>query len=342
MALRRAAADAALLFGLGPRSSPVGLGYTLLHQELETRLADLKGAESCLLFSSGFAANMAVMSALGGGKDAAIFSDELNHASIGTLHIYRHNDMAHLEELLQACKSCPRKLLVSDSVFSMDGDFADFEGLVRLRRKYGFLLALDEAHATLVCGPRGGGAAKAFGISEEVDLHIGTLSKAVGAHGGFVACRSELKTLLINRGRSYIFSTALPAPVVAAAIAALKVNEEEPERREHLWKLVRRVGEVLGVEVWSPIVVLIVGSEAAAVSYSAVLLKKGFYVPAIRPPAVAPGTSRLRISLSAAHTIEDVDALLAAIKESGIVYTGLEPTFVSSSAKQDVVVISKL
>ncbi|EIE22204.1 PLP-dependent transferase [Coccomyxa subellipsoidea C-169] len=342
-AVRHAAADAAALYGIGPRSSPVGLGYTVLHQELESRLATLKGTEECLLFATGFAANLAVMSALGSSEDAAIFSDELNHASIGQLHIYKHNDMRHLEELLQTCPSSHRKLVVADSVFSMDGDIADFEGLTRLRRRYGFLLAIDEAHGTLVCGSRGGGAAEAFGVGEEVDLHIGTLSKAVGAHGGFVACQADLKSLLINKGRSYIFSTALPAPVVAAAIAALQVNEQEPDRREHLWRLVRRLGEGLGVEACSPIVPLIVGSEAAAVAASAALLERGFYVPAIRPPAVAPGSSRLRITLSAAHTVEDVDDLLAALKDCGVIpMRGLHAAIASGSAVQNVVFLAKL
>ncbi|EIE27590.1 PLP-dependent transferase [Coccomyxa subellipsoidea C-169] len=354
VALRRAAADAAMLYGLGPRSSALVGGYTLLHQELERRLAALKGTEECLLFPTGFAANLAIVSALGSGEDAAIFSDELNHASIvdgarlasrnkGRLHIYRHNDMRHLEELLSACPSHHRKLVVADSLFSMDGDFADFQGLTSLRRKHGFLLAVDEAHATLVCGSRGGGAAEAFGVAGEVDVHIGTLSKAVGAHGGFVACRAELKTLLLNKGRPYVFSTALPAPVVAAAIAALQVNEQEPDRREHLWRLVRQLGEGLGVDACSPIVPLIVGSEAAAVAASAALLEKGFYVPAIRPPTVAPGTSRLRISLSAAHTTEDVDALLVALKECGILSAAGSPLAAAGSiVEQDVVYLAKL
>lgn len=353
-ALRRAAADAALLYGVGPRSSAVVGGYTFLHQDLERWLAELKGTEACLLFSTGFAANLAVVSALGNGEDAVIFSDELNHASIvdgsrlasrnkGRLHIYRHNDMEHLEQLLKTCSSHQRKLVVADSLFSMDGDFADIRGLVRLRRKYGFLLVIDEAHATLVCGSRGAGAAEAFGVADEVDVHVGTLSKAVGAHGGFVACRADVKTLLLNKGRPYVFSTAPPAPVVAAAIAALQINEQEPERREHLWSLVRHLGEGLGVDACSPIVPLIVGSEAAAVSASAALLERGFYVPAIRPPTVAPGTSRLRISLSAAHTMEDVDALLAALKECGIhPSTGSGLAAPGRYAEEDAIQFSKL
>ncbi|WIA31389.1 hypothetical protein OEZ86_002288 [Tetradesmus obliquus] len=176
-----------------------------------------------------------------------VLSDELNHASIidgarlaaraggqVSLQVYRHNDMQHLETLLVAIAPGTRCLVVTDSLFSMDGDFADLRGLAALRRRYGFLLAVDEAHATLVCGASGGGAAEMMCVAADIDVHIGTLSKAIGAQGGFVACSSKLRALLLNRGRSVIYSTALPVPVVAAARAALRVSRSEPWRRQHL------------------------------------------------------------------------------------------------------------
>ncbi|EFN55853.1 hypothetical protein CHLNCDRAFT_22749 [Chlorella variabilis] len=291
-AVRQAAADAALQCGNGPRSSALVGGYTSWHAELERGLAALKGTEDCLLFPTGFAANLAVASALCQDGGVVVLSDELNHASIvdgarlgrrggSRLLVYRHNDLAHLEQLLT-------EQVPPDSLFSMDGDFANLRGLARLKRRHAFLLVVDEAHATLVCGARGGGAAEMLGVASDVDLHVGTLSKAFGCLGGFVACSRGWKDFLVNRGRSQVFSTALPVPVVAAALAAL--------RRE-------------------------------AVDASMQLLRAGFHVPAIRPPTVPPGTSRLRVSLSAAHTEDDLQQLIDGLRECGV-------RFQQSTAKQ--------
>jgi len=332
--VRQAASQAAAQAGMGVRASPLVAGYSQAHAELERELARLKGAEDCLLFSSGFSANLAVLGALARDPAVDVLSDELNHASIidgarlaarGRIHTYRHNDLRHLEALLQKLRRPGRRqLVVTDSLFSMDGDFADLKGLAALRGRYGFLLALDEAHATLVCGPSGGGAAEAAGIEGAVDLHIGTLSKAVGSHGGFVACSALTKAWLLNRGRSYVYSTALPAPVVAAATAAIRVARRESWRRRHVWACVARLGAALGVEAQSPIVPIVIGSEAEALRASGELLRRGFHVPAIRPPTVAAGTCRLRVALSAAHSYEDVDALAAAILSLGITPIPLE------------------
>ncbi|KAH8974020.1 hypothetical protein BDL97_01G079200 [Sphagnum fallax] len=236
-AVRSAAAEAALEFGMGPRASALVCGYTYHHRLLESTIAELKSTEECLLCPSGFAANMAVMTAVtslapgtvkGQENVVAIFSDALNHASIidgarvaqrqsnAEVYVYKHNDMAHLQLLLSKCTR-ERKVVVTDSLFSMDGDFALLVELVALRQQHGFLLVIDEAHGTLVCGENGGGVAEALGVQDEIDIHVGTLSKAVGCQGGFIASSQKWKQLIQSRGRSFIFSTALPIPIVAAA-----------------------------------------------------------------------------------------------------------------------------
>ena len=326
--VRAAAASAAAAHGCGPRASALVAGFTELHQELEARLARLKATEAALLFPTGYAANTAVLGALADSASCAIFSDELNHASIidgarlaskgagAALHVYRHNDLAHLDALLSA-SDAPRKLIVSDSLFSMDGDFADVAGLATMRGQHGALLVLDEAHATLVCGESGGGAAEAAGVADSVDVHIGTLSKAFGAHGGFVASSRALKQLLLSRGRPGIYSTALPAPAVAAAIAAM--DAATPALRTRLWRNVASFADALpGVEARSPICPLLVGGEKAALAASAALLRDGFHVPAIRPPTVPRGTARLRVALSAAHTPAQIASLAAALARQAL------------------------
>jgi 8-amino-7-oxononanoate synthase len=324
--VRAAAANAAAQFGCGPRASALVSGYTHGHRQLEDGLARLKGSEEALLLPTGYAANLAVFGALADSADCAIFSDELNHASIVDgarlaargagceLHVYRHCDLAHLDTLLLQ-SGAPRKLIVSDSLFSMDGDCADVVGLARLRDRHGALLCLDEAHASLVYGPGGGGVAEAQGAAHSVDVHVGTLSKAFGAHGGFVASSRQLKQLLVSRGRPCIFSTALPAPLVAAASAALRCAT--PELRGQLWTNVRAFAAQTGLSARSPILPVIVGDEAAALRLSSELLGDGFFAPAIRPPTVPRGTSRVRVTLSAAHGLDDVMALADALRRRG-------------------------
>jgi len=185
-----------------------------------------------------------------------------------------------------------RVMLVTDSLFSMDGDFADLPALARLRARYGFMLVVDEAHATLVLGERGAGAAEAMGVADQVDVHVGTLSKAFGSMGGFVATTRSLKELLINTGRAYVYSTALPLPVVAAAQAALAVSHRESWRRDHVWALVRQLGSALGVPALSPVIPLVVGTEEEALRLGSMMLRKGMHVPVIRPPTVPQGTCR--------------------------------------------------
>lgn len=323
-AVRDAASRAALHVGLGPRGSPLVCGYTDAHEALEDELAVLAGTQSALLFPTGFAANLAVLASLAD-EDTAIFSDALNHASIidgcrlarlsgASVSVYAHRNMAELEAQLTACQR-PRRLLVTDGVFSMDGDVAPLAELARLKARHGALLAVDEAHASLVFGPTGGGAAEALGVSHAVDLHVGTLSKAFGAQGGFIATSHTLRRWLLHKGRSFVYSTALPVPVVAAARAALAVANGDPGRRERLWSHVERVTAALGRPPTSPICIQTLGTESAALEASDRLLERGLHVVAIRPPTVPEGTSRLRITLSAGHTDDEVSRLIEALTD---------------------------
>lgn len=236
-----------------------------------------------------------------------------------TVHVYRHCDAAHAAALL-AASTAPRKLLLTDTLFSMDGDFAPLAALAAACSRHGAALAVDDAHATLVCGSRGQGALP-DGVS--CDVHVGTLSKAVGAQGGFVACSRAMKQLLISTARGQVYSTALPLPVVAAAAAALTAAREEPWRREALWERVQQLSDLTGLRCGSPIVSLHVGGEAEALAASAALLAQGFHVPAIRPPTVPHGTCRLRVALSAAHSRGDVEELAAALRRCGVLDAAL-------------------
>ena len=195
----------------------------------------------------------------------------------------------------------------------MEGDLAPLAELVELRRRYGFVLVTDEAHATLVLGPRGGGLSDAVGVAGEIDLQVGTLSKAAGVLGGYIASSERMKRLLVNTARPYIFTTALPLPVVAAARAAIRVASEDASIRERLWARVAELGRGLGLSLATPIAPILVGDEARAVAASRALLDRGFHVTAIRPPTVPPGGSRLRITVSAAHSARDVADLVRAL-----------------------------
>jgi 8-amino-7-oxononanoate synthase len=325
--VREAAAVAARELGMGTRAAPLVCGHTDAHAALEEELAALAGSESALLFPSGWAANGGVLGAIAG-ADAALFSDELNHASLidgcrlaarggAQVNVYRHGDTAHLGALLAACER-PRRLVVTDGVFSMDGDLAPLPALAELARRHGALLMVDEAHGTLVLGERGAGAAEALGVTDRVDLHVGTLSKAVGALGGFVACSRAMRALLLNAARPFVFSTALPLPVVAAARAALAVRRAEPALVDRLFAHARRVAEAISggpltPAPATPILPVRMGDNETALAASAALLAEGLWVPAIRPPTVPPGTARLRVTVSAAHEAEEVERLAVAL-----------------------------
>lgn len=325
--LAAAAADACRSTGVGRGSSPLICGRSTIHAELERRLAEFEHAEAALLFPSGFAANAGVVPALADRGDA-IFADAKNHASLidgcrlsrAETHVYRHNDAAHLGELLaEHAPAARRTLIVTDTLFSMDGDVAPLAEIAALARRYDAMLLVDEAHATGVFGAQGRGLAEAAGVEQEGLMRIGTLSKALGAAGGFVVGPQPLIDYLANRARSYVFSTAQPASTAAAAIVALDIVAAEPGRRTQLLATAADLRKHLQTAGWSTgdsasqIIPIEVGPAAAALALSRRLRDAGFWVPAIRPPSVPAGESLVRLSLTTNHTAEMVDALLAAL-----------------------------
>jgi 8-amino-7-oxononanoate synthase len=308
-----AAAHAALdRWGTGSGASRLVVGGRPVHDELEAELAAWKGTEAALLFPTGFAANLGVLATCGG-RDVTILSDELNHASIvdgarlarAGVEIYAHNDLDHLAKLLGETEG--PALVVTDSAFSMDGDVVDVAGLVDVCAGSRALLVLDEAHAVLGPPVDVAGAAAA-GVPV---LRVGTLSKALGALGGFVAGPADLVALVRNRARPFIFTTAPTPADTAAALAAVRVVRSA----EGHARVARLRGHVDRVRPGhpTPIVPVVLGEEAAALAAAEALLAEGLLVPAIRPPTVAPGTSRLRVALSAAHSADQVERLAAAL-----------------------------
>ena len=319
-AVREAAAEASLAWGAGAGASRLVSGNMPVHAELERRLAGFKGTESALLVGSGYLANVGVVSALAG-EGEVVFSDALNHASIvdgcrlsrADTFIYRHADVEHLEWGLRRAAS-RAALIVTDGVFSMDGDVAPLVELQALAERYGARLAVDEAHGTGAVGPGGRGAVAAAGLEGAVDVIVGTLGKALGAYGAFVCCRAETADYLINTMRPLIFSTALPPSVPAAAAAALEVLDAEPERPRRLQanaELMRAELASRGVAVGASrtqIIPLLVGDASATMRACGRALEQGVFAQGIRPPTVAPGTSRLRLTVMATHRPEDLRA----------------------------------
>ena len=324
-----AAAEAARRYGAGSGSARLVTGGLTLHDELEARLAAFKGTDDAVLFSSGYLANLGTVSALVGPGDA-VFSDELNHASIidgcrlsrADVLVYRHADAGHLEERLAAWRASAgadrRALVVTDSVFSMDGDVAPLPEIAAAAERHGAVLMVDEAHATGVVGPGGRGAVAGWGLEGRVGVVMGTLSKALGAAGGFIAGTADLCDYVRNRARSFVFDTALPPPTTAAALAALGVVEREPERPVRARRLAGRLAAGLrgaGYPVPDPaaaVLPVVIGAPGAALGLSARLLDAGVLVTAIRPPSVPEGTSRLRATVMATHTDAEIDRAVAA------------------------------
>lgn len=317
-ALRRAACDAVERWGTGATSSRLVVGSRPCHDELEMELCVWKRTRAALVFSSGYTANLGVLTVFGG-PDCLIVSDELNHASIidgcrlsrSPVEIARHNDLDHVDQLL-ASGTSERAIVVTDAVFSMDGDEAPVAALGEVCARHGAMLVIDEAHAVL--GPTTDALADIEGL--EV-LHVVTLSKALGSSGGAVCGPRPLIELLVNRARPFIFSTALSPADTAAAAAAVRLIRSA-DGRDLIARLASLVERVAPGHP-SPIIPILVGSEDDAIAASAQLLRRGLLIPAIRPPTVAPGTSRLRIALSAAHTDAMVDDLLGGLSSLELV-----------------------
>ena len=327
-ALRAAGKEAIERYGCGSGASRLISGNMTLHEKLEAKIAALKGTEAALVFNSGYQANIGVLSALAGEGDV-ILSDALNHASIvdgcrlsrATVVVYPHCDLGVLEDGLKNAPARIRKLIVTETLFSMDGDEAPLAEIVNLAERYGAMVMVDEAHATGVFGPNGAGVVAKLGLGNRVPVQMGTLGKALGAFGAYVAGSRELRELLINRSRSFIFTTSLPPAVMAMAIAAIDLVYKEPQRRLALWHNCRalrdglkKLGFSLG-ESQSQIQPLVIGDAQKCMDFSERLLQKGVFAQGIRPPTVPPGTSRLRITLMATHTHENLHRALKAFEE---------------------------
>jgi glycine C-acetyltransferase/8-amino-7-oxononanoate synthase len=312
--VREAAAEAAMRWGAGAGASRLISGNMTCHRRLEERLAAFEGYEAALLFGSGYLANSGVISALAQEGDV-VFSDALNHASIvdgcrlakADTFVYDHCDTEHLEWGLREAAG-RGALIVTDSVFSMDGDIAPLEEIVELAERYDARVMVDEAHGTGCLGPGGRGAVADAGLEDEVDVLVGTLGKALGAYGAYVCCDRDMAEFLVNRARTLIFSTALPPPAVAGAMAALDLLVEEPARVRKLQRNAQALRDALakeGIDAGASetqIVPLVVGDAAAAMHACERALERGVYAQAIRPPTVPEGTSRLRLAVMAAHT----------------------------------------
>ncbi|MBC8326915.1 MAG: 8-amino-7-oxononanoate synthase [Verrucomicrobia subdivision 3 bacterium] len=331
-ALKKAAVAAIETFGAGAGAARLISGSQSPHHELESALADFKGTEDALAFSSGYAAALGTIPALVGAGDVVVV-DKLVHASLvdaaklsaAKLRVCKHNDLADLARILEwAAEQGGRTLVVAESVYSMDGDLAPLLNLVELKQQHGAWLMLDEAHATGLYGEGRRGVAEEFGVGDRVEIQMGTLGKALGAAGGYICGSNELIELLRHRARSFVFSTAPMPAQAAAARAGIEVvqSAEGEERRTRLWSLVDELKNGLIARGWklpvvqSAILPLMIGVEAEAVALSERLLEAGVFVPAIRYPTVAKGEARLRVTVSAAHSPEDIKTLLETLGES--------------------------
>jgi 8-amino-7-oxononanoate synthase len=294
------------------------------YEVLEKELAEFKRTEDTLVFSSGYAAAIGTIPALVGEGDFIVM-DKLCHASLvdgarlsgATLRVFPHGNLKRCEELLSLCrkltKSDGKILLITESVFSMDGDLAPLADLVVLKKKYHAWLMVDEAHATGLLGKNGRGGAEHFGVEGEVDISMGTLSKALPSVGGFIAGSKELKQYLINSARSFIFSTGLPPVVCRIATEAIRLIKKEPQIKASLWNNIRAFESLADMKIESPIIPWMIGEEVLTTKIAESLLTNGFFVPAVRYPTVAKGKARLRVSLSSSHTTDDVQKLCSVL-----------------------------
>ena len=332
-AVVKAFQDAAAKYGVGSGASHLVTGHGPEHEALETALAAFTGREKALVFSSGYMANMGVIGALAD-QNAALVSDKLNHASLidgcrvsgARSHRFRHAEASHAFELLSSLDAAiDTRLLITDGVFSMDGDLAPLPDLARVARQTGAWLIVDDAHGLGVVGASGRGTCEHFGMTAgDVPVLVGTFGKAFGTFGAFVAGDADLIDFLIQKSRTYIYTTALPPALAAATRASLEVSQREPWRREKVLALAQRLRRALpdvfpaspAGTALSAIQPLVLGESARALAASRLLESRGFLVTAIRPPTVPAGSARLRITLSAAHEEAQVDGLIAALGEA--------------------------
>ncbi|HEY9073501.1 MAG TPA: 8-amino-7-oxononanoate synthase, partial [Desulfobaccales bacterium] len=324
--LIKAAQDAAARWGTGAGASRLVAGHLAAHEAVETHLSAFKGTQAAMIFSTGYMANLGTIAALVGPGDA-VFCDRLNHASIydgiklsgASLQRFPHRDLDRLEDLLQKAQGFKRRLIISDSVFSVDGDLAPLAELAALKERFGAALMIDEAHATGVLGDRGAGLAEALRLTDRIEVHMGTFSKALGSLGGYVAGDRRLIDYLHNRARSFIYSTALAPPVLGAIEAALEIVAQEPQRRTYLQEEAEKFRQgllsagldILGSE--TQIVPVLVGDNDRTLEFAARLRRLGLMAVALRPPTVPPGRARVRFSLCANHSREDLDRALGII-----------------------------
>jgi 8-amino-7-oxononanoate synthase len=332
--LKQAAMDAMEKYGVGSGGSRLTTGSYEVHKKLEDEIAAFKGAEAALLFNTGYMANIGAISSIAG-KDWVIFSDRFNHASIidgcrlsgAEIIIYEHCDASDLETKAHSHRG-RRALVVTDGLFSVDGDIAPLPEIIQVAKKYNMLLMVDDAHATGVLGENGGGTADYFGLQNEIDIQMGTFSKALASEGGFIAGNRGLIDYLANKARSFIFSTALAPATVAVSLRALEIVQAEPRLRQSLiansaWfrEKLREIGFEI-MDFPTPIISIVLGPPDLTVNFSNRLMEKNIFVSAIRPSTVPQGTSRLRINLMAIHTADDlapvIDSMASIGKELGI------------------------
>lgn len=335
--VREAAINAIAQYGTGSSGSRLITGTTDLYLRLEQALAELKQTEAAIVFNTGYMANLAALASLVGSDDV-IFSDELNHASIidgcrlskAKVVIYRHNDMDDLLRKLQTVETSGQRLIVTDGVFSMDGDVARLPDIVDLAETYNAWVMVDDAHSTGILGSHGGGTADYFKLPPcRVQIQVGTLSKALAAEGGFIAGSQILIDYLRNCARPFIFSTALSPAVTGAALCAVEIMKTDEQPRKHLHRLSQRLRQGLLVAGFTvvpgeaPIVPIILGDPSQTMAFSKRLEDYGIFATAIRPPTVPPGTSRIRFTLMATHTEEDIDYVVetctAVAQEAGMI-----------------------
>ncbi|MES9681315.1 8-amino-7-oxononanoate synthase [Bacillus sp. AFS001701] len=334
--LKNAMVDAVRTYGAGSTASRLIVGNHLLYKQTETELVNWKKAEAGLIINSGYTANLGIVSALVGRGDY-VFSDKLNHASIidGILlsrsknQRYRHNDLEHLETLLRQAPIEKRKLIVTDSLFSMDGDFANLSGLVQLKEKYNAILMVDEAHSSGIYGENGEGYARQLNLDHRIDIQMGTFSKALGSFGAYVVGKKWLIDYLTNKMRSFIFTTALPPAILGSAKAAIKLVQVESERRVLLKEHASYVRNALGDSGFnlcgseSQIIPIMIGKNDKTMEFAAALQEEGIAAIPVRPPTVPENEARIRFTVTALHQKEDLDWALERIvvlgKRMGII-----------------------